>query len=148
MQLVQKTPTDEGWPMDSAAKVFETLARIEAKIDRVLEGQSQVGVHDLAILKDMTTKQHAALQMIVGGLPNSAIAEAMDVSINTAKVHVRHVAAKLGLHTRAQITRRMGPVLDAVDADLYRELSGGLPKSWCKNGVWGEEDVEHVNLYR
>lgn len=131
-------------------ELMSLLIRLEEKIDRVLrqERQEVVEASDLATLRSMTPKQHVALQMIVHGYSNKDIAEAMEVTVNTAKVHVRTIAAKLELHTRAQITKRMAPILEAVDDELYRKMSGGLPKDWGARGRFGREaDPEYSHLY-
>jgi DNA-binding CsgD family transcriptional regulator len=126
------------------------IRRLEEKLDRLIrqEAEAKIEPLDISILRGMTTKQHVALQLIIHGHPNKVIADALGISVNTAKVHVRTVAAKLDLHTRAQITKRMAPVLDTMDDKLYRKLSGGLPKDWGARGVYGaDEGDEFAHLY-
>ncbi len=130
-----------------ATGLVEALERVEAKLDKVLKQFAGPDEDDVRVMYSLTTKQHVAMQMIVQGYGNREIAEAMGVTTNTAKVHVRTVAAKLGVHTRAQITKRMLPVLDAMGEAEYRRASGGLPKDWAAQGYFGEEDG-YADLYR
>lgn len=113
-------------------EILIALARIEAKQDAilmVLQGRSESRVPSSELPK-MTTKQHAALQMLLGGASNADIADRFGVTDNTAKVYVRTIAAKLGVSTRSQIVIKAKPAFDAVTPEDYRILSGGLPKDW------------------
>jgi DNA-binding CsgD family transcriptional regulator len=85
------------------------------------------------LLARLTTKQHAAFQMLVGGASNKAIADRFGVTENTAKVYVRGIANKLKVRTRAEIVMRLWGAFRAVDDESYRMMSGGLPKDWHKN---------------
>jgi DNA-binding CsgD family transcriptional regulator len=85
------------------------------------------------LLARLTTKQHAAFQMLVGGASNKAIAERFGVTENTAKVYVRGIANKVKVRTRAEIVMRLWGAFRAVDDESYRMMSGGLPKDWHKN---------------
>lgn len=117
------------------------LDRIEFKIDQIMAAQAvraqakkvyaedaESGVWD--DLHRFTPKQHAALQMLLHGQSNIEIAKRMGVSQNTAKVHVRGIAKKLGVNKRGEIMARMARQYETIDDDAYRVLTGGLPKSW------------------
>ena len=78
----------------------------------------------------MTTKQHVVLQMLTRGASNDEIAKRMGVTINTAKVHVRSVARKLGERKRAAIGVRASEWLSGLEPEEYSRLSGGLPINW------------------
>lgn len=135
------------------------LDRIEWKLDQLLvalaKGTSQpIGTGDTTPtpeasgshhpLPQMTTKQHAALQMLMRGASNLEIAQRFGVTENTAKVHVRSIAKKLGVNTRAQIVMKMMPVLSTADDNSYRLASGGLPLDWDETY---EEPDPFVGLY-
>ena len=119
------------------------MDRIEWKLDQILshllsqtrsEGESRAGnasqTHHQTSMPQMTTKQFAALQMLMRGASNAEIAGRFNVSENTAKVYVRTIAKKLGVNTRAQIVREMLPILSTVDDNSYGLASGGLPLYW------------------
>lgn len=119
------------------------LDRIEWKLDQVLAAILRGGVgSDIvgtevethtahrAEMPQLTTKQHAALQMLLRGADNAEIAERFNVSPNTAKIYVRGIAKKLGVSTRAQIVVRLLDVFNDLDDNSYRAMTGGLPKDW------------------
>ena len=134
------------------------MDRIEWKLDQILshllsqaraDGISSAGnasqTHHQTSIPQVTTKQFAALQMLMRGASNAEIAERFNVSENTAKVYVRTIAKKLGVNTRAQIVREMLPILSTVDDNSYRLASGGLPLDWDE---LYENDDPFAGLYR
>lgn len=133
------------------------LDRIEWKLDQVLAAilRGEVG-SDIAgtevetrtvhlNMPQFTTKQHAALQMLLRGADNNEIAERFNVSPNTSKVYVRGIAKKLDVQTRAQIVVKMLDTFNDFDDNSYRMLTGGLPKDWDEN--YAEPDP-FAHLYR
>ncbi len=50
----------------------------------------------------LTARETAVLRKIAQGLSNKEIAQAMDISIKTVKVHVSHILAKLQVYDRTQ----------------------------------------------
>ena len=141
------------------------LDRIEWKLDQILaslaqktsdassrDEVSQTGttnpqrrILDLVDMPQLTTKQHAALQMLLRGADNNEIAMRFDVSPNTSKVYVRGVAKKLGVQTRAQIVVKLLDTFNELDDNSYRMLTGGLPKDWDRNF---EEPDPFAPLYK
>lgn len=126
------------------------LDRIEWKLDQVLGALANKntdnaiastsggsGTSDtpakLDTLPDMTSKQHASMQMLLRGADNNEIGERFNVSPNTAKVYVRSIAKKLKVNSRAQIVVKLLDVFNEVDDNAYRIMSGGLPKDWDAN---------------
>ena len=101
---------------------------VSAHVKKVYANDAESGVWD--DLHRFTPKQHAALQMLLHGQSNADIAERMGVSQNTAKVHVRGIAKKLGVNKRGEIMARMARQYETIDDDAYRVLTGGLPKNW------------------
>ena len=87
----------------------------------------------------LTTKQHAALQMLLDGRSNIEIAERFGVSDDTAKVYVRTIAKKYDCNTRAQIVTATLEEFNSISDDVYMRISGGLPKDWHRN--YQEPDV-------
>lgn len=130
------------------------LDRIEWKLDQLLasllskshgEGGGKTTSSQTRQMPQLTTKQFAALQMLMRGASNAEIAKRFNVSENTAKVYVRTIAKKLGVNTRAQIVREMLPILSTVDDNSYRLASGGLPLDWDE---LYEDDDPFAGLYR
>ena len=125
------------------------LDRIEWKLDQILVALvkgSYGGTENAPRSRDthhssdeylptMTTKQHAVLQMLLGGKSNQDIADRFGVTDNTAKVYVRSIAKKLGVNTRAQIVARTLQAYNSIDESSYRMVAGGLPKDWDENFV-------------
>ena len=123
------------------------LDRIEWKLDQILGALMAKAYHaptngevspmgtqaqqaHQAEMPQLTTKQHAALQMLLRGADNAEIAERFNVSPNTAKIYVRGIAKKLEVSTRAQIVVRLLDVFNDLDDNSYRAMTGGLPKDW------------------
>jgi len=139
-------------------KMNAQLDRIELKLDNLLThlafGNNQAvrsvaaevsEVKDHGKLETLTTKQHVALQMLLGGRSNQEISERMGITLNTAKVHVRGVAKKVGANTRTQIILRLQKEFDACDEEEYLLMSGGLPKAWdAKWDAWREENPNTI----
>lgn len=139
----------------------DQLDRIEWKLDQVMaalmnraESQQVAISHPPThptkpsvegLLHKFTTKQHCVIQMLLRGADNQLIADRMGVSINTAKVHVRTVAKKLDVNTRAQIVIKVYEEFEAVSDHGYQVISGGLPKDWHEN-YKAPDPLEH--LYR
>lgn len=92
----------------------------------------------------LTTKQHASLQMLLDGRSNIEIAKRFNVSDDTAKVYVRTIAKKYGVHTRAQIVGATLEEFNSISDDVYMRISGGLPKNW--HSEYKEPDV-FADLY-
>jgi LuxR family transcriptional regulator, maltose regulon positive regulatory protein len=50
----------------------------------------------------LTTREREVLELVVAGRSNPEIARTLFISESTAKVHVRHIFDKLGVHSRAE----------------------------------------------
>lgn len=151
------------------------LDRIEWKLDMLLamlrggsEGMAAVGVSPpppareevetsslkladrkvLEVMKGMSVKQHAALQMVVRGASNQEIADRFGVSVNTAKVYLRSLAKRLGVTLRTQIAVKALPVMRALSDEEYRAVARGLPKDWDQDYAFvRREDDPHWASY-
>jgi DNA-binding CsgD family transcriptional regulator len=119
------------------------IARLEG---RVMALERVCGGADLAPpLPTLTTKQHAALQMLLRGASNAEIAERFGVTVNTAKVYVRSLFAKFGVHNRASVVVVAKARFDATNPEEYMRWSGGLPKTWDNQR---RKDDPYAPLYR
>jgi DNA-binding CsgD family transcriptional regulator len=121
------------------------VARLEAKVDIVLQHiismssgsankvvqSDDLNAAELSLLRNMTTKQHVVLQLLIQGLRNQDIAPIMGIGENTVKLHVRSVCKKIGVKTRGQAAMHGGDILNRADPDEYQKLSGGIPLEWA-----------------
>lgn len=119
--------------VDKLAGHIDDLARL---LKHLMENQGTqhkaAAPEVISALYHMTPKQHVALQMIVSGCSNRDIAGQLGITENTAKVHVRSIANKLGARTRAQIVAKVGPALNTMDPEDYLAASAGLPLDWSE----------------
>ena len=53
----------------------------------------------------LSTREQEVLELIIQGRSNQDIAKTLFISQSTAKVHVRHIFEKLGVHSRAEAVR-------------------------------------------
>lgn len=119
-------------------EIRSTLARLEAKLDLLLNGNPAIALRlptedlssDVVLMSGFTTKQHAIIQMMLRDADNEEIAIRLGVSPNTIKTHMAMIARKLGVQRRATSIAKLAPVYERISADAYFEASGGLPKDW------------------
>jgi len=57
----------------------------------------------------LTTREREVASLAVMGVSNRDIAERLVISVRTAESHLQHVYAKLGVTTRAELARVLGP---------------------------------------
>jgi two-component system nitrate/nitrite response regulator NarL len=53
-------------------------------------------------LRQLTGREREILQQLSSGKSNKAIAQVLDISHDTVKLHVRHILSKLGLTSRVE----------------------------------------------
>jgi DNA-binding NarL/FixJ family response regulator len=70
---------------------------------RLLELLSKDVYQSLSRDELLTDRENEVLELVAKGYSNPSIAEALNISLNTAKTHVSHILKKLGLKTRAQV---------------------------------------------
>jgi DNA-binding NarL/FixJ family response regulator len=78
-----------------AAMTRQTTARLLAGLTRAVNRPP-------APLASLTPQEARLLELLAHGLPNKAIAQALSLSENTIKYHLKHVLQKLGLHNRTE----------------------------------------------
>jgi len=67
----------------------------------------------------LTAREREVTRLVAGGLSNQQIADALVLTERTAESHLTHIFGKLGLRSRAQVTRW------ALEHDLLAEGSTG-----------------------
>ena len=85
-------------------------------VDMLLPGE-QKKTPD-SYMKSLTAREREILQQLTSGKSNKAIAQALDISHDTVKLHVRHILSKLGLTSRVEA---------AVFAVEHRVAAAGDP---------------------
>jgi DNA-binding NarL/FixJ family response regulator len=80
-----------------AAKILTELARSSRSTASPAAARSPEEVEPL------TAREHEVLDLVVGGASNREIAEALVVSDNTVKYHLKNILGKLHLRNRAQV---------------------------------------------
>jgi DNA-binding NarL/FixJ family response regulator len=124
------------------SELWDKVVRLEAQVElltRMVSGgaepprEAKPDANDSAVsfLMSHTPKQHAVMQMLRAGYGTDRMAEALDVTESTIKVHVRGVMQKHGLKTRAQIVMLAARAASAVSEAEYEALSG-LPMDWVE----------------
>ena len=140
------------------------IARLEAKLDIITNllltnsGNShapetngtmavKLNAAELALLRSLTPKQHAASQGLIMGWMNKTIGEVMGIGENTVKLHVRAVCKKIGCKTRGQAAMVLNDIIEKVSDKDYRQLSGGIPADWARNYNFDAED-QYAPIYK
>ncbi|MBK6651304.1 MAG: response regulator [Betaproteobacteria bacterium] len=71
------------------------------KLAQVLQAGSNGPVKG-ALVASLTERERQVLEHVARGQSNKVIAQALDISHNTVKLHVRHIMDKLGLRSRVE----------------------------------------------
>jgi DNA-binding CsgD family transcriptional regulator len=93
--------------LDEAADIFEALGadgwagQARAELDRT-------GARRPVPKGDLTPTEERVARLAASGLSNKEIAAELVVSVYTVEKHLSHVYAKLGVRSRAQLTRALG----------------------------------------
>lgn len=56
---------------------------------------------------ELTPTERRVAELAAGGMTNKEIAQALVVTVNTVETHLTRLYAKLGIHSRAQLSRRL-----------------------------------------
>ncbi|WP_091012265.1 response regulator transcription factor [Paenibacillus amylolyticus] len=84
----------EGWAGNHAANEDESISNTSY----VVEAPALVAL--------LTSREREVLQGIAAGSTNEEIAEQLQISLSTVKVHVRHIFSKLEVHNRVSAVAR------------------------------------------
>ncbi len=93
-------------PEETLQKIKEATSGkmvISEKLTQILAGAIRKGENSRAnILARLTSREHEILKQIAKGLSNKLIAQELNISDSTVKVHVKHILKKLGLRSRVE----------------------------------------------
>jgi DNA-binding NarL/FixJ family response regulator len=106
---------------DEFVEMLNGLERGEAAMTRqttarLLTGLSQLAQTHAPTPEELTPREVELLELMVKGLSNKEIAQAVSLSENTVKYHVKHILQKLGVQNRTEA---------AVQALKFGLLEGG-----------------------
>jgi DNA-binding CsgD family transcriptional regulator len=85
------------------------------------------------LVEPLTARELEVLHLAASGIPIEEIAQRLFVSTNTAKTHLSHIYAKLGVHGRS----------DAIRVALHCGCI--TPTDICPHLIAGHEDANHPN---
>ncbi len=110
-------------PADQFLDMLQGLERGEAAMTRqttarLLAGMSRAAQNPLPDPDALTAQEVRLLQYLADGLTNKAIAQAMSVSENTVKYHIKNILQKLGAQNRTEAAAY------AVQSGLFRRGQG------------------------
>ena len=160
-QLSTSALKDQNENMALSTTLISDLARIEAKIDILLNlaygggqntnatasNETTISPAELSLLRSMTAKQHVTSQLLIEGWSNKDIAHVLNIGENTVKLHVRAVCKKVGTKTRGQAALVLRDIFMSVDPAEYQRSSGGLPVDWASTYVMDNKDP-YEKIYR
>jgi DNA-binding NarL/FixJ family response regulator len=92
-QLIQRLAGETSQPATAASQVPP-------------EAQSAASQAPPSLLEELTPREEEVLGLVAQGKTNQEIASSLSISRATAKVHVRHIIAKLGVSDRTQAVVR------------------------------------------
>lgn len=87
-------------------RLAETLGRVIAEAERVAPQRAE-RAQTLARINSLTAREAQVLDEIVNGLTNKQIADKMERSVETIKVHRAHIMTKLMADSTADLVRRV-----------------------------------------
>lgn len=97
----------------------EFLARIKnildnrIKIIRELSGKSsKLDLKELALKFDLVEREVEVLNLLAKRYSNPQIAEALFISRNTVKFHIKNIFGKLGISSRLEVAEKVSPLVD------------------------------------
>ena len=75
---------------------------IPASRSKPMSGSTRGGVSATLLASGLTTREREVLELLVAGLGSRAIAERLQISMNTVRTHVQSVLTKLQVHSRLE----------------------------------------------
>ncbi|MDQ0723522.1 DNA-binding NarL/FixJ family response regulator [Paenibacillus sp. W4I10] len=91
---ISSDESTERWAGNHAANEDESISNISYVVEAP------------TLVAPLTSREREVLQGIAAGLTNEEIAEQLQISLSTVKVHVRHIFSKLEAHNRVSAVAR------------------------------------------
>lgn len=110
---------------DECCMTPELVPTLLKALRQPLDGASGDGGEPGAALAQLTPRQREVLSLLVSGMDRAAIASTMHLSIHTVSTHVKHILAKLGVHS----------TLGAVSIGLQAGLRPGCASAGRQSGA-------------
>ncbi|WP_323755788.1 ATP-binding protein [Roseivirga sp.] len=85
--------------------ILENRIKIIRKLD---ESTQQIDIEDLVGKYNLVEREAEILYLLAKRYSNPEIAEALFISINTVKFHIKNIYGKLGIKTRKEVAERVG----------------------------------------
>jgi LuxR family maltose regulon positive regulatory protein len=84
------------------------LAAVESGVEdaRAITWRQAAEQPRVSLVEPMSTREMEVLRLLRGTLPQREIADQLFVSVNTLRSHVKHIYAKLGVHSRTEAVDR------------------------------------------
>ena len=92
--------------LEAAATAFEELGS-PGWAEEARSQLARVGGRQPTPTGELTEAERRVVDLAADGLSNKEIARALFVTVNTVEVHLSHAYAKLGVHSRGQLVRRL-----------------------------------------
>ncbi|HKP18502.1 MAG TPA: AAA family ATPase [Gaiellaceae bacterium] len=92
--------------LEEAGAAFEEIGS-PGWVDEVRSELSRVGARRPAARGGLTPAEQRAAELAAEGLSNKEIAGALFLTVNTVETHLSHAYAKLGVRSRAQLSRAL-----------------------------------------
>lgn len=114
--------------------IEDRLTKLEALVDLLIRQTKTTTVESKETFSalDFTGKQHAVIQMIYCGYSTRQMAETLDVSEGTIKVHISAIMNRTGIRNRTQIPALYEEWLDRLSGEQY-ERQSSLPFGWASD---------------
>jgi LuxR family maltose regulon positive regulatory protein len=105
MQTLLHEASARGIAPDYTAKLLNAFPRTEGRglrTDSQLPPTSVLSPQSSALVEPLTPRELEVLQLLAAGASNGAIADALVISVGTAKKHVNNILAKIDVRSRTQ----------------------------------------------
>ena len=105
---------------DFVEKPFADNALVD-RIEQALQSSAQaVHTHQAALrlragLRELTEREQAVMHLVMQGLPNKLIADALDISVRTVEVHRSRVFDKMGVRSAVDLVNLLRDHPGAAD---------------------------------
>jgi DNA-binding CsgD family transcriptional regulator len=101
---LRDTEFAEAWAEGQAWSLNEAITQARAPTDRSDAPDRQFGeAVATGLPRSLTRREREVVALVAQGRTNRQIGEVLVIAEGTARVHVEHILAKLGFHSRAQL---------------------------------------------